>query len=185
MPTMHYMISRGLSTPSIIASSTSLKYFLRHPEVILWVLRAIRLLKQHLNDFDQVDFSMPWMQKWFRMSFWHLETSLHGLQQSRFITRPEGRLLFQSPITYLKHHLSDFVIIRFSMPRMHKMNSKAFWLLENRFIDITKVVFSDVQKAYYFSGPFIYLKHHLSEFVKIGFFDTEDAENDFAWPSDI
>jgi hypothetical protein len=78
--------------------------FLRH-------LRAIRLHKQHLNYFDQVDYSMPWMQKCFRMSFRHLETSLHGLQQSGFNTRPQGRLLFQRPFTNLIHHLSDFVKI--------------------------------------------------------------------------
>jgi hypothetical protein len=161
-PTMQYMISRGLSTPSNIASSTSLKSFLRHPEIILWVLWAIRLLKQHLNDFDQVDVSMPWMQKWFRMSFWHLETSLHGLHQSRFNTRPQGRLLFQRPYTYLKHHLSDFVKNPFfRCPECIKWIRTAFWLLENRFIDSTKAVFSDVQKAYYdFWGPFTYLKQH-------------------------
>jgi hypothetical protein len=70
------------------------------------------------------------------------------------------------------------------MHRMHKKNSNGI-LIENRFIDLTKVVLSDVQKAYYeFSMSFIYIKHHLSELVKIGFMDTRDAENDFAWPSD-
>jgi hypothetical protein len=32
--------------------------------------------------------------------------------------------------------------------------------------------------------PFASLKHHLSEFVQVAFFDAQDAENDFAWPFD-
>jgi hypothetical protein len=32
-----------------------------------------------------------------------------------------------------------------------------------------------------FSGPFAYLKHHLSNFVRLAFFDAQDVENEFAW----
>jgi hypothetical protein len=28
------------------------------------------------------------------------------------------------------------------------------------------------------------MKHHLSDFVQVAFFDALDAENDFAWPFD-
>jgi hypothetical protein len=46
----------------------------------------------------------------------------------------------------------------------------------------SNVFFQDVQKTdYEFSWPFAYLKHHLSDFVKIAFFDIRDAENGFAW----
>jgi hypothetical protein len=56
----------------------------------------------------------------------------------------------------------------------------AFDTLKYHFIDCNKVVFQDVQKAYYeFSGPFAYLKHHLIDFVRVGFVDALDAENDF------
>jgi hypothetical protein len=35
---------------------------------------------------------------------------------------------------------------------------------------------------YEFSGPFAYLKLHLSEFVKVALFDAQKAENDIALP---
>jgi hypothetical protein len=42
-----------------------------------------------------------------------------------------------------------------------------------------------VQKADYESFvPFAHLKHHLSNSVRIGFFDAQDAENNFTWPFD-
>jgi hypothetical protein len=42
-----------------------------------------------------------------------------------------------------------------------------------------------VQKAdFEFSGQFSYLKRHLSDFMKVTFFDSGDAENEFAWPFD-
>jgi hypothetical protein len=59
----------------------------------------------------------------------------------------------------------------------------AFRYLEHSFIDFTKVVFLDVQKAdYEFSGPFAYFKYHLSEFVQVALFDAQVAENVFALP---
>jgi hypothetical protein len=44
---------------------------------------------------------------------------------------------------------------------------------------------SDVQKVdYEFSGPFVYLKHHICNFVQLVCVDAQDAENEFAWPFD-
>jgi hypothetical protein len=52
-------------------------------------------------------------------------------------------------------------------------------------IDITKVAFLDVQKTdYEFSGPFAFLKRHLSVFIQVAFFDAQNAENEFVWPFD-
>jgi hypothetical protein len=42
--------------------------------------------------------------------------------------------------------------------------------------------FKTSRRHYDYSGPFAYLKHHLSEFVKVVSFDAQDAENDFSWP---
>jgi hypothetical protein len=40
----------------------------------------------------------------------------------------------------------------------------------------------DVREAdYEFSGPFTYLKHQLSDFAKVAFFDAQEAQNKFAW----
>jgi hypothetical protein len=53
--------------------------------------------------------------------------------------------------------------------------------LNHPFIHFTKVVFQYFQKADYdFSGPVVYLKQHLSGFIKVAFFDSQDAENDIA-----
>jgi hypothetical protein len=47
------------------------------------------------------------------------------------------------------------------------------------------VVFYDAQKAIYeFSGPFDYLKHHLTKFVQVAFNDARDVENEIARPYD-
>jgi hypothetical protein len=32
--------------------------------------------------------------------------------------------------------------------------------------------------------PIAYLKHHLSDFVQVAFFDSQDAENEYALPFD-
>jgi hypothetical protein len=45
--------------------------------------------------------------------------------------------------------------------------------------------FLDIQKTDYdLYWPFVYLKHHLSEFVKVAFFDAQDAEIVFTYPLD-
>jgi hypothetical protein len=35
-----------------------------------------------------------------------------------------------------------------------------------------------------FSGQSAYLKHHLSDFNQVAFFNARDSENDIAWPFD-
>jgi hypothetical protein len=61
------------------------------------------------------------------------------------------------------------------------MSSNDFDTLKHHFIDCNKVVFYEVQKAdCEFSGPIAYLKHLLSNFVRVGFFDSLDAEKEFA-----
>jgi hypothetical protein len=51
--------------------------------------------------------------------------------------------------------------------------------LKSRFIDFTKVVFSDVQR------PFAYLNHHFPEFVQIALLNAQNVENAFQWPFEI
>jgi hypothetical protein len=112
------------------------------------------------------------------MAFWHLETSLYRLHQSRFLRRPEGRLWLLRAIRLLKtslkrHRKNSF----FRCPGCRNDFAWPFYTFKHRFIDITKFVFLDVQKAdYVFSGPFAYLEHDLSDFVKAAFFDAHDAE---------
>jgi hypothetical protein len=51
------------------------------------------------------------------------------------------------------------------------------------FIDFSKFIFKEVQKADYESkDPFAYLNHHWSEFVVVAFFDSQRAIYYFAWP---
>jgi hypothetical protein len=71
------------------------------------------------------------------------------------------------------------------MPKILKMSSHGLSTLFNIASSTSSVFFQDVQKTDYdFSGPFAYLKRHLSYFVKIAFFDARVAENDFAWHFD-
>jgi hypothetical protein len=55
-----------------------------------------------------------------------------------------------------------------------------FDYLKHRFIDFTKVVFEDDQKANYdFPGSFAYTKHHLRDFIQGSTFNSQVAENEF------
>jgi hypothetical protein len=56
----------------------------------------------------------------------------------------------------------------------------AFRHLKHPFIEFKKVVFFGVQKAdYEFTGPFTYLKYHLSEFIQVALIVVQVAENEF------
>jgi hypothetical protein len=97
------MSSHGFSNLSNIASSTSAKSFLRRTVGRLWVLTTIRLLKASSLGFrTNRFFECPKCRKWVRMAFPHLELSLHRIQKSRFLSRPEGRLLVPKPISLLR-----------------------------------------------------------------------------------
>jgi hypothetical protein len=80
-----------------------------------------------------------------------LKTSLKKLRSGRFFDVQESRNEMESPFEIMKH----------------------------RFIEITTVVFQNVQKAYYvFSVPFEYLKQLLKLQTSL-FFDALIAENEF------
>jgi hypothetical protein len=179
------MISRGLSTPWNNTSSTSIKTFLKHPDVILLVLMAIRLLKQHLSDIVQVDFSMPWMQKMISHGIWHLETSLLWLQQSRFITRTEGRLLLLRAIHLLKTSLTWLrKNYFFGCPVCRKWIGMA-WHFE---ISLHRLHQSRVLRnpdgRLWVLTPIRPPKTSHKRLRKNRFFDAQDSEYDFAWPFD-
>jgi hypothetical protein len=40
------------------------------------------------------------------------------------------------------------------------------------------------RKIISFQGHLAYLKHHLSDFFQVAFFNAQDAENEFVWPLD-
>jgi hypothetical protein len=72
--------------------------FLRRQEIRFWALRAIRLFEttipRHKTWLRQLRPCRiwPWIAKWVRMAFRHLETSLKRLHPSRFWISHEGRL---------------------------------------------------------------------------------------------
>jgi hypothetical protein len=80
----------------------------------------------------------------------------------------------------LKHLLIDSVQVAF-LDAQEAKNEFAwpFDTLKHRFVDFTKIVISDVQKADQFSGPFAYLKYHFRNFVQIAFFNAQNLENAF------
>jgi hypothetical protein len=82
--------------------------FFRRPEGRLWDIRAICLLKTSLK--DQVAFSL---QKWVRMVFLPLETSLHLIHPRRFLRRPKSYYEFTRPFAYLQLHFRSFYQIAF------------------------------------------------------------------------
>jgi hypothetical protein len=51
---------------------------------------------------------MPF-RKLVRKDFRHIETSIHGLQQSRFLRLPEDDFEFSMTLAFLKHLLIDFI----------------------------------------------------------------------------
>jgi hypothetical protein len=94
--------------PQKMASSTSLKSLLRHPERRLWVLKSIHLLKSSLKGLRPNRFyRFPGRRKWVRMSSRHLESSLHRLHKSRFLRRLDGRLWVVWAICLLKTSLKQ------------------------------------------------------------------------------
>jgi hypothetical protein len=123
------------------------------------------------------------------MALRHLETSLHQHRQSRLLIRPEGRFWVLRAIRLFKTSLNWLRPSRFiRCPRYTKWIRMAFRHLETslekrkmKTMNSSSFFFHDVQKTdYALLGPFAYLKHHLSDMVKIAFFDSRDAENDFA-----
>jgi hypothetical protein len=67
--------------------------FFRRPEGRLSVVRAFRLLKKLLMRLLPSRFIQnSGCRKWVRMVFRILDTSLHRVQQSSFLIRPEGKL---------------------------------------------------------------------------------------------
>jgi hypothetical protein len=126
MPRMQKMILRGPSAPWNIALPTSPKSFLKRPEGRLWVLRSYRLLKYQWRDRKNRFFWWPGCRIPFNMPFQQLTTTLRRLPKSSFLRHPEGRLWVLSAIRLFKHHLSDFVKLAFSMPRVQKIITHAF-----------------------------------------------------------
>jgi hypothetical protein len=82
---------------------------------------------------------------------------------------------------YLKHHYRDIVqIVLLNTQHLENAFKWHFDNMKRRFIEFTLDTFLGVQKAdYRVSGPFAYLKHHLSDSVQVAFFDAQDPENEF------
>jgi hypothetical protein len=114
------------------------------------------------------------------MAFRHLEISLYRLQQSRFLRRPEGRLLFPRPIRLLKTSLKRLHQSFFCAQHAESVFACPFVTLKHRIIEFTNVLKAD----YVFSGPFAYLKHHLSDFISFACLEAQKAEHVVVWPFD-
>jgi hypothetical protein len=105
---------------------------LRLSQFSLWVLSFITYLKHHLSDFNQVFFfRYLGCRKWDRMASRQLETSLHRLHQRRFLGVQNVDYEILWSFAYLKHHLSDFIQVDFSMIRMQKLSSNDLLTLSN------------------------------------------------------
>jgi hypothetical protein len=97
---MQKMSSHGLSKTCFIEFTIR---FLRRPKGRLWFFRAILLLKTSLKrSHPSRVFQCSACKKCVRMAHRYVETSLHRLQQSRFLKRPNGRLCVVRVIRLLK-----------------------------------------------------------------------------------
>jgi hypothetical protein len=98
--------------------------FLRRPEGKLTILRGIRLHKYSLKRLrPSCFFQCSGCKKYVRMLFRQLETSLHPIQQSRILRRPQGRLCVFRAIAFLKHYLTYFVQVALVISNMQKIIS--------------------------------------------------------------
>jgi hypothetical protein len=92
-PRMQKMSRLGLQTPWNIVTSTLPKTTFKRAEGKLWDHKSIRLLKTSLpRNRPSRFFGRTGCRKLFHKAFSHLEAWLHGLQQRRFLRRPDGRL---------------------------------------------------------------------------------------------
>jgi hypothetical protein len=152
---MQKMSSYDLSTPWNIAQSTSPKSFFKTQEVRFWILSAIRLLKTSQANSPKWLFWCQGFTLWDGVTIRHLETSFLRIQQSRFLGRPDGRLLVPRAICLrgtsrkglhpsgffrcsgcrkwirmseaLKHCFLDFTKRVFKTPGRHITRSQSHW----------------------------------------------------------
>jgi hypothetical protein len=104
----------------------------------LWVPRAIRFHKTSLKQLRSSALFDTKMWKWVRITFRHLETSLHRLHQSLFQDVQKVECEFSEPFAYLKHYLSNFVQVAFfdSLDAENEF-TWPFGTLKHRFSDFT------------------------------------------------
>jgi hypothetical protein len=114
------------------------------------------------------------------MAIRQLETSVHWFHQTRFQRRPECRLWVLKAI----HVLKKFVkVALFNAQHAKNDFARPCDTLIHRFIN-HKSFFWRPGGRLWVLRPIRLLKHHLSDFEQVVFFDTQNAGNDFKWSSD-
>jgi hypothetical protein len=127
--------------------------------VRLWVILTIRLLKHKLSDFIKIAFFDAQDAEYDFI--WPLKlhvTTLHRLNESRFLRCPDGRLLFLRPIRLIK---ASFIGLQkmslFSMSTMRYMISRGL-ITPSKIASSTSLKpFLKTSRSHEFLGPFFYL----------------------------
>jgi hypothetical protein len=115
MPRMQKMSSHGLSTPSIIASLTSIKSHFRTSRKQIMISQGILLLETSISRIRPSRlFGWPGCRKWLCAAFRYLNTSLHRLHQSTFYDVQKSDYELSGPVSYFKCHLCEFFQVAFS-----------------------------------------------------------------------
>jgi stalled ribosome alternative rescue factor ArfA len=119
--------------------------FLRRSHLTVWVHRVIHLLKTTLKLLHPSPFfRCAVCRKRDGVAFWQRETSHHHVHQSRFKTSGRKIMFSQGRSPTWKHHFIEIV--------------------QNAFFECPEWRH---KAEYEFSGPFDYLKLHLSKYVQI------------------
>jgi hypothetical protein len=93
--------------------------------------------------------------------------------------------MFSGPFAYLKHHLSESIQDAFfDAQDAKKWLRMAFRNLETSLHLLHQSRFLGRPECrLWVLRPFAYLKHQSSYFAQVAFFDCQNAETQFAWPS--
>jgi hypothetical protein len=141
-------------------------------------------LKYHLSDIVQVAlFDAQEAQNEFA---WLFDTLIHRFIVFNTVVYEDvykADYEFAGQFAYLKHHLRDFVQIAFLNVQNVVCVGMAF---RNHETSLHRLHLSAILRRsegiLLFSGPFAYLKHHLSDFIQVALFDAQDTKNDFVLP---
>jgi uncharacterized C2H2 Zn-finger protein len=161
--------------------------FFRRPEGRLWVLMAIRLLKSSLSRLrPNRFFECPECRKCVRMAFRHQENRFIHINKVAFWDLQKTNYENAWPFAHLKRHLSDIIQMAFFMQRMLKMTSYGLSNPWNAASSTSaKSFLGRLEGRLCVLRAILLFKHHLSNLAQVAFYDSQNAETEFAWSSDM